>query len=224
MPIVIFDVDGTLTETTAVDTECYTAAVRAELGVEVPDDWSAYDEVTDAAILARACALAGYAPPDRQATDRVAARVASMLRRACEAEPHRFRPVAGARTIFGALTAAGWCVSIATGAWRPSALVKLRGARIPHRGVPLASATDHAERVEIVRRAARAHPAAGGPVVYVGDGVWDARAAARAGYAFVGVASGAKAAALREAGATVVVPDLRDPRAIIDLPGRERRS
>jgi phosphoglycolate phosphatase-like HAD superfamily hydrolase len=49
-------------------------------------------------------------------------------------------------------------------------------------------------------------------VVYVGDGVWDARAARRLGYAFVGIGDGAER--LREEGASMVVGDLTCSRAV----------
>jgi phosphoglycolate phosphatase-like HAD superfamily hydrolase len=44
----------------------------------------------------------------------------------------------------------------------------------------------------------------------VGDGVWDVRTAARLGLAFIGVANGARADALREAGAKHVIPNFDD--------------
>jgi len=54
MPVAVFDIDGTLTDTMDVDVECYEAAVLAELEVEIPADWPTFNEVTDSAILATA--------------------------------------------------------------------------------------------------------------------------------------------------------------------------
>ena len=114
--------------------------------------------------------------------------------------PHRFRPIPGAPEIFAFLERRGWRVAMATGAWRPSALVKLSAAGIPHEGIPLASASDHWARAEIIRRAVAAVSSEAAPVVYVGDGVWDGRAARALDHAFLGVASGARAQELRDAG------------------------
>ena len=52
--------------------------------------------------------------------------------------------------------------------------------------------------------------------VYVGDAIWDVRAAARLDLPFVAVASAEKASRLREAGATVFVDDFRDPERVLE--------
>lgn len=217
MPIAVFDIDGTLTDTSEVDIECYEAAIRSEIGVEIPSDWPSFDDVTDATILAVACERQGVPMPDSRMEQRIAARVGGLLALALREEgPRRFRPVAGAREIFAALEGAGWRVAIATGAWRPSAVVKLEGARIPYEGVPLASASDHRERREIIRHAVRALPdAEGEPVVYFGDGVWDGRAARALGYGFVGVGLGSRVRALESAGAAAVIADFADTASVL---------
>lgn len=211
MPIAVFDIDGTLTDTMDVDVECYEAAILELLGVQIPDDWPTLDEVTDSAILAAACERNGHPVPDPPAERRIADRVAELLTAALERSPERFLPIPGARGVFRALRTAGFRIAMATGAWRPSALVKLAGAGIPTEGVPLATSTDHAARSDIIRRAVASvgHPESG-EVVYVGDGVWDGRAATALGYGFVGVGPRGQEDRLKHAGAVGVVPDLLD--------------
>jgi phosphoglycolate phosphatase-like HAD superfamily hydrolase len=216
MPVAVFDIDGTLTDTFDVDVECYEAAVRAEIDLEIPGDWPTFDEVTDAAILATACERLGRPIPDRVTQNRIARRVAELLETVLKRAPERFKAIPGATDIFRVLADAGWGVAMATGAWRPSALVKLRGAGIPHEGVPLASASDHAARVDIIRHAVRGLSSGErDPFVYIGDGVWDGRASLRLGYSFIGVANGARGDQLREVGARAVVPDFSDPTVLL---------
>lgn len=215
MPVAVFDVDGTLTDTFDVDVECYEEGVRTELGLEIPSDWPTFDEVTDAAILATACRRVGRPVPDRETEDRVATRVAELLEGVRSTAPERFRAIPGAETVFELLTDAGWQVAMATGAWRPSALVKLEGAGVPYQGVPLASCSDHPARADIIRHAVRKLSSDDGPFVYVGDGVWDGRASLSLGYSFIGVATGSRGASLKNVGATAVVPDFRDPDALL---------
>lgn len=211
MPVAVFDIDGTLTDTYEVDVECYEAAVLAELGLEIPSDWPTFDEVTDAAILATACHRLGRPIPDQEVQSRIAHRVAELLEAAYAEGPDRFRAIPGAVGIFQTLTEAGWTVAMATGAWRPSALVKLRAAGVPFEGTPLASSSDHPSRAGIIRHAVNSLPSGcEGPFVYIGDGVWDGRASLSLGYAFVGVASGSKAEQLKDVGASAVVPDFSD--------------
>jgi len=216
MPIAVFDIDGTLTDTSEVDLECYTAAVRSEIGVEIPEDWPGLPDVTDVTILETACARAGLPVPDGRVQQRIAARLGGLLALALREAPHRFRPLPGARDIFAHLEGVGWRVAIATGAWRPSAVVKLEGAGIRYRDVPLASATDRPARAEIIRHAVRGTEAADGePVVYLGDGTWDVRAADALGYGFVGVGRDEREGALREAGAEVVIADFDDAERVV---------
>jgi phosphoglycolate phosphatase-like HAD superfamily hydrolase len=62
--------------------------------------------------------------------------------------------------------------------------------------------------------------APGGPIpraVYVGDGLWDLRAARELGIGFVGVRHDADESRLRAEGAQRIVRDYRDPRRFIAL-------
>jgi phosphoglycolate phosphatase-like HAD superfamily hydrolase len=78
-----------------------------------------------------------------------------------------------------------------------------------------ANADDALDRVDILRTAIQR---AGQDyrqdifekVVYVGDGIWDVRAAAALGIGFLGLASGDKAVRLVEEGASYVLPDFLD--------------
>jgi beta-phosphoglucomutase-like phosphatase (HAD superfamily) len=48
MKVVIFDIEGTLTETNAVDSDCFIRSVGEVLGVrDFETDWSQYQFVTD---------------------------------------------------------------------------------------------------------------------------------------------------------------------------------
>ena len=110
---------------------------------------------------------------------------------------------------------------MATGAWRPSASVKLRGAEIPHDGVPLATSSEHPERRRIIELALAGLPGAErDQAVYVGDGAWDGRAARSIGLGFVGVGTDGHAARLSAVGASTVVPDFADVAVLLE--GLER--
>lgn len=225
MPVAVFDIDGTLTDTYDVDAQCYEAAVLAELGLEIPSDWPTFDEVTDAAILATACHRLGHPVPEQEVQNRIANRVAELLEAAWAEGPDRFRAIPGAQGIFKILTAAGWKVAIATGAWRPSALVKLRAAGVPFDDTPLASSSDHSSRAEIIRHAVKGLASEDeGPFVYIGDGVWDGRASLSLGYSFVGVGSGSRAEQLKEVGAGAVIPDFSDPQLFLNHISRLAKS
>jgi len=188
MQLVIFDLDGTLTQTTSVDAECYVRALADEAGIErINTRWSDYVHVTDSGITEQIfLEHRGRAPtPDELA------RLQRLQR-----EPD-------------------WAVAIATGSWRASAMLKLRLAGIDIAGVPAAFADDSVARQAIVQTVlARSRAVHGAEhfdrVVCVGDAVWDIRTATAIGAAFVGVRADGRDAVLRNKGATHVVRDFTD--------------
>ena len=108
-------------------------------------------------------------------------------------------------------------MAIATGGWRRSARFKLECAGIPHEGLGAAFADDAHPREEIIRIATeRAASRSGAEIdalgrrLYVGDGLWDLKAAGSLGIDFLGIAEGDRASLLREAGAPCVLPDFSD--------------
>jgi len=215
--IAVFDIDGTLTDTMDVDVECYVAAVRETLDIEidVSVEWTSFDEVTDTAVLETICELDGRPAPDAALQRRTSRRMAELLEEALTATPERFRPIPGAPDVFDLLRAAGWQVAMATGAWRPSARVKLRGAGIPVEGVPLATSTEHRARRDIIRRAVSEVGTGDEAVVYIGDGVWDGRAAGSLDYPFIGIGMEQRLETLRCAGAAAVLPDLSNAERLL---------
>ena len=210
--IAVFDIDGTLTDTNPVDEECYLTAIRDELGWEVGPGWDGLDDVTDAQIL-RALWARERADPFPKSLERsVIRRFLELLEHEAVERPHRFAAVPGARHAFDLVRRLGWSPAIATGAWRESALLKLRAADIPFAGVPLSTSSDEVARAAIIRRllpgATTQDPKA---AVYFGDAVWDVRAAGILGIRFVGVGHGRAAERLRAAGAPIVIRDFDDP-------------
>ena len=52
MNLVMFDIDGTLTQTCAVDAACYVEAVMEVTGLRaISTDWASYRHTTDSGIL-----------------------------------------------------------------------------------------------------------------------------------------------------------------------------
>jgi phosphoglycolate phosphatase-like HAD superfamily hydrolase len=134
------------------------------------------------------------------------------------ADPAASPPVPGALDLVASLDRpdSGPAVAVATGGFRDSAHAKLAAAGLAAVTTwPFASGDDAISRAEII---ALARARAGPPrqTIYVGDGVWDCRAAHALGLGFVGIATGERAAALRAAGARHILPDFTDPAAFWD--------
>ena len=218
--LAIFDIDGTLTNTNAVDDECFLRAVTDVLELQFANvDWSGAPHVTDSAIVQWLSEQHRGRSVDEEERDRFVRVFVGHLEQEVERAPVRFAPIEGAVDLFPALRAAGWDVAVATGGWRPSARLKLQASRIDEPDLIVACGSDAISREEIVLlardRASSIRGAAYARIVSIGDGTWDVRTAANLALPFVGIGTGAREAALRTAGASVVLPDLRDRAAVL---------
>lgn len=242
--IVVFDIDGTLTQSSGVDDASFQRAARDLLGLaEISLDWSSYPHSTDDAIAAHLVARAQGRPASRAEIDAFERGFIGVL----DGELARaggLRAVPGAERVFDRVRAQGWVPAVATGCWRRSALRKLQAAGIDVRGIGAAFADDSWPREGIIAlAAARALAIAGGCadgeaganasavadssthcgtrvppnlVTYLGDGIWDVRACVAGGYRFVGIAQGQRAEALRQEGAGTVLANYADEGAFLD--------
>lgn len=213
--LAIFDIDGTLTDTMAVDSECFCRAVADVLRLDPAAlDWSDAPHVTDAALLTWLCERYCHRPLQQTEAEATRSRFLDLLRAELDWRPERFRPIPGATDMFSRLKSKRWEIAVATGGWRASAELKLMAIGLDPHDFVLASASDAPTRTGILATAiARVHHPFD-RVVSVGDAVWDVHAAASAALPFVGLASGTRAERLRSAGASIVLADLTDTAAL----------
>jgi phosphoglycolate phosphatase-like HAD superfamily hydrolase len=218
MNLAIFDIDGTLTESVAVDERCFVQAFRDVLGIgSINTNWLDYQFQTDSGLTLEICRRQLGRDPCGAEIRRLQARFAQRLCAAVEGTGQPIREIPGAAALLHSLGAhRRWLVAIATGGWSVSARFKLASAGLPVDAFPWASADDALDRADILRTAIeRAGQGYGQDafekVVYVGDGVWDVRAAMALGIGFLGLAAGYKAGRLVEEGASWVLPDFSDP-------------
>jgi beta-phosphoglucomutase-like phosphatase (HAD superfamily) len=204
--LVVFDVDGTLTQTMGIDGRCYAQALGEHLGAPIDTEWGRYRLVTDPGIAAEAFERRHGRAPRADEMVAIRERFLSLLR----ATEEPVREVPGAAALLRKLRGrADVAAAIATGAWSDSALWKLHRAGIPVDGLVIATGDDAPSREEILRIAMRrAEPFA--RATYVGDGPWDVAASRATGIGFVGIACDGGAERLNAAGASTVLPDLRD--------------
>lgn len=211
MRLVIFDIDGTLTQTTKVDEECYVRALADVCGFhDVDTDWSNYKHATDSGIFYEIyTARVGRVPSPAEISAFRRHFVGLLERASLEAS---FQHVAGAALLLSHLAnRTEFRVALATGAWRDSACLKMASAGLRYADYPAASSDDAMDRESIIRlsmqRAGKRYGRFDG-VVYVGDGLWDARASRRLGIPFIGIANAGRTAQLTAEGAVCVMPDL----------------
>lgn len=187
--LLMFDIDGTLTATNGVDTECYVQAMSEYLGEAIDSDWSQYQHVTDSGIAGELFKLHGRPMEEVRLVQR---RFFELIEQALRRRPESCVPITGAAEFLQHVQrSADWVAGFATGGWSESARAKLRQAGIDFQGLPFASADDAEARIDIMKICLELAEAEcrGGltGVVYVGDAAWDARAAKELGWPFIGI-------------------------------------
>jgi phosphoglycolate phosphatase-like HAD superfamily hydrolase len=210
--LVLFDIDDTLTRSQSVDAEIYLQSLSEVFGfADVCPDWSSYQHATDSGILSEIFQnRLGRAPT---ASETSAFRVHFVNAIAAAAIQMPFREILGARQVLNHLTGVQcYCVGLATGGWSDSARCKMRSAGMHYDAVPSASADDAISRVSIMQTAINRvieHADGRRPdsIIYVGDGIWDARACRELAIPFIGIATDDHAQTLLSEGAVEVFPD-----------------
>ena len=213
MRLVIFDIDGTLTQTMKADEECFVRSLAEVCGFDdVSTDWSRYKHATDSGIFHEIHQVRTGRSPSPIEISRFRQHFVGLLARvSCDAP---FTAVEGAPRLLSRLAdSAEHRVALATGAWRESARLKMASAGLCYDDYPAASSDDAPDRESIItlsmHRAAQRYGRFS-DAVYVGDSVWDARACRNLGIPFIGVATDDRASRLSEEGAVCVFPDLSD--------------
>ncbi|MEM1222266.1 MAG: HAD family hydrolase [Verrucomicrobiota bacterium] len=217
MKLIIFDIDGTLIDSNAVDDACYIQAHKDVLKLESFDtNWENYSSVTDSGIADEiSLKHRGYQLSDAE-RETLEERVVELLRRA---PAEGFLPMTGAIEFLDYLKeSSSYQLAIATGGWRPAACLKLDSAGVSYAEIPMATSSDAVTREGIMRIAlerasARSSDTKYEKVVYFGDGLWDAKACENLGWPFIGI--GRRCEQLKALGARAVFPDYSKPDSIL---------
>jgi phosphoglycolate phosphatase-like HAD superfamily hydrolase len=214
MRLVIFDIDGTLTQTMKTDEECFVRSLAEVCDFsDVDSDWSRYKHATDFGIFREIHKTRTGRLPSPNETSRFRQHFVALLARS--SSEVAFAAVTGAPLLLSRLAdSEEHRVALATGAWRDSARLKMASAGLCYDDYPAASSDDAFDRESIIRlsmqRAAERYGESFACTVYVGDGVWDARACRSVGIPFIGIGTRSRATRLSAEGAVCVFPDFSD--------------
>ena len=182
---IMFDIDGTLVQSYHFDEQCYMDAVLDVTGYPLRPDWHHYPHITGSGILSCHLLCHGLESRFSELEKQLRDAFTEGIRKHLQLEP--LQQVSGADRLLRALkNTEGISLSLATGGWSETALLKLDSAGIDISGIPLATSNDHHIRTEIMRIALdRAGVAPEHKITYVGDGEWDRMACSELGWNFV---------------------------------------
>jgi phosphoglycolate phosphatase-like HAD superfamily hydrolase len=212
MKLVIFDIDGTLTNTSKVDSNCFARTYAELLDVQDLDvHWNSFSHVTDSGITQQLFQQRFHRDPQAAEIQRIHDHFLHLLREQHAADESLFAEIPGASAIVEHLKASPeWAITFATGCWQASARFKMQAAGIDFDGLPAGFAEDGISRETIVQAAIeRAHAHYGQQsfdrIVSVGDGTWDVRTAKNLNLDFIGIGDAKREQMLRAEGAQHVI-------------------
>jgi HAD superfamily hydrolase (TIGR01509 family) len=206
---ILFDLDGTLVDTVPARIEAWAVALE-EAGIPATRAQLEPMIGMDGRYLARNAAEAGGRHLGEDEAEAIDRRSGELF----DARNRGPRPLPGAREMLLALAARGLTWAIATSSRREQVAASIAALELPDEPrIVDGSHVEHAKPApDLLLLGARELGIAPDACWYIGDSTWDMRAAVAAGMVPIGILAGAAVdeEALRDAGASVVLPTLRD--------------
>jgi beta-phosphoglucomutase-like phosphatase (HAD superfamily) len=207
----IFDIDGTLVESTKFDSALYKQAVKHVLGpVTIHADWSAYTHVTDSGILKEIMTQNGIS--DKTLFTQVKSKFAELIESTLKSTG--VSEVPGAKDTLNYLERReDVSIGIATGGWGSTARMKLAAAGFSILKIPFCSCDDLDSRTEIMVKCLAGMGKGFDSVTYFGDAEWDKKASGELGWDFIGIGNYIKGKCEKW------LPDYLNRKALTDILG-----
>jgi phosphoglycolate phosphatase-like HAD superfamily hydrolase len=199
MHLVIFDIDGTLTDTMNLDDELYVNALKNTLDIDLTqNEWDHFKKIstgTDSGITREIFNKKLDYNWDQKASSFLKSSFLDSLANLFLKKPYLFKEILGAKDfINGLANYEGIKVGIATGSWKDSGIIKLNSIDINYKDFPFGHSDLYSERKDIIDHVIHdSHSKFGisnfSKITYIGDGIWDMVAAQELGINFIGVDS-----------------------------------
>lgn len=191
MKLAIFDIDGTLTDSTEVDDWCMEKTFHHFLGPGVECDWESVSQVTDPVIVKETVEqITGELCTDEMFSN-IKRHFLWLLKENARLEPSKFSPIPGAKAFLKELEARGIAIGLGTGSWRDSARTKLETAGFEYQEYFFAHADINHSRAGIAAnvfaQATAHHGRLPDQWCYFGDGSWDFNTMKQLDWPFIGV-------------------------------------
>ena len=191
MKLALFDIDGTLTDSTDVDDFCMTETFQHFLGNNVECDWESVSHVTDPVIVRETVERTTGSPCTEEQYAEIKQHFLSLLAEKARTEPERFSAVPGAHAFLEILAARGVVIGLGTGSWKASAEIKLNTAGFNFSNYFFAHADLRNSRAGIASnvfaQATAHHGKLPSQWYYFGDGSWDLKTMKQLDWPFIGV-------------------------------------
>lgn len=221
MKYVIFDIDGTLTNTKKVEEKCFMEAFETTFHLNINDQkWEDLDNVTDWGITEEILLRERQRKPTPSEYQSMVSNFIRLLKKERSRDRSQFNEVKGAYDFFHQLKSTGGIeLGIATGSWEKSACIKLESIGID----PMASCFSNSDYYKsrekittaVIDQLNKQTGATPERIIYFGDGEWDLKTCINLGIDFIGI-DVAEDGKLRRMGAKTVFKDYSDAAQLLD--------
>jgi len=219
MKLIVFDIDGTLTNTKEVDDKCFIKAFETTFQLDIKDQiWADLKNVTDWGITEEIIYQRLNRKPSEAEYQRMHDNHVANLKTEKIRAPKQFEAVLGANQFIHQLvTKNNYKVGLATGAWEQAALVKLEVINLEPNKIPFSNSDYHKTREGItlhaIEQAKSMYQQEFDEIIYFGDGEWDYTTCKNLNIKFIGIDS-TNNQKLKKLGAKTVFTNFLDATAI----------
>ncbi|MBR9855445.1 MAG: HAD family hydrolase [Algicola sp.] len=219
MTATIFDIDGTLTETTQVDDKCFVLAFTKVFGIDISNqDWSEYENVTDWGITEEIISKKWNRKPIKAEFEKMELEFVKLLKKELQENKVQFKEINGATNFIGHLNKkTDKVIGIATGGWERPATLKLNAIGIEPVRFAFSNSSRFKEREKILSDTiSQIIEIADKPIeriIYFGDGIWDFLTCQKLGIDFIGI-DYKENGKLKKIGAKNIFKDYEQPELI----------
>lgn len=193
MKFIIFDIDGTLTQTKKVDDKCFMKAFEQTFGIDIWNEkWEKLKHVTDWGITEEIIHREWNRFPRQAEYNLMVSNFVSNLNSEYLEDPLQFKEVSGASNFFSELREKKNIeLGIATGAWEKSANLKLDIVGIDIEGICFSNSNLFKSREaiteDVIDQLKSKYQKTPERIIYFGDGEWDFKTCINLGIDFIGI-------------------------------------
>jgi phosphoglycolate phosphatase-like HAD superfamily hydrolase len=220
-PLIVFDIDGTLTTTIEADDFCFIQTFKDLYNIDLGQaDWSRFKHVTDLGVSNQIFQNNFKRLPNIKEINSIKNHFLELLKQQFQKDPNKFSEVTGAIEFLNILKEKNYPLAIATGGWRETALFKLSKIGLKIKDIPFASSNHHYSRSKItqfaIEYAKKKYAADFERIIYFGDGKWDLLTCQEMGIEFIGV-DFYRSRKLKNLGAEIVIEDFSNKENLFGL-------